>query len=159
GMDHAFMKHAARTIAGALALCLWWAPASGQERKPLADKPWLDQSLLAAAKAEGSVVVYSSTNEQEGLPLFKIFEDATGIKVQYVRGTAPSRMPGLAVESRPGRGAGDILQPPPPNKAPPQMLAHFDPAEAAHILPSARDAGRRWYGLYANYNSPAYNTN
>ena len=49
--------------------------------------PWLDPALLAAAKAEGTLTVYSSTNEQEGLPLFKIFEEATGIKVQYVRGS------------------------------------------------------------------------
>src|SRR5215831_11244035 len=47
--------------------------------------PWLDPALLAAAKGEGSLIVYSSTNEQEGLPLFKIFEDATGIKVEYIR--------------------------------------------------------------------------
>src|SRR6185436_4186555 len=44
---------------------------------------WLDPTLLEAAKREGSVVVYTSTNEREGLPLFKIFEDATGIKVHY----------------------------------------------------------------------------
>ena len=48
-------------------------------------RSWLDPALLAAAKKEGSVVVYTSTNEREGLPLFKIFEDATGIKVHYVR--------------------------------------------------------------------------
>ena len=24
--------------------------------------------------------------------------------------------------------------------------------------PAARDPGKRWYGVYANYNSPAYNT-
>src|SRR5262245_38682961 len=46
---------------------------------------WLDPALIAAAKAEGALVVYSSTNEQEGLPLFKLFTDATGIKVDYVR--------------------------------------------------------------------------
>src|SRR5262245_40122097 len=57
-------------------------PASAQS-----PRPWLDPALLAAAKAEGTLTVYSSTNEQEGLPLFKIFEEATGIKVQYVRGS------------------------------------------------------------------------
>jgi len=29
---------------------------------------WLDPTLLEAAKREGSVVVYTSTNEREGLP-------------------------------------------------------------------------------------------
>ena len=47
------------------------------------DHAWLDPKLLAAAKAEGGeMTIYSSTNEGEGLPLFKLFEAATGIKVQ-----------------------------------------------------------------------------
>ena len=48
------------------------------------ERPWLDAKLLAAAKKEGPLTVYSSTNEQEGLPLFKIFTDATGINVAPV---------------------------------------------------------------------------
>ena len=63
-----------------LALSLSVATAQGQGAHP-----WIDPALLTAAKAEGSLIVYSSTNEQEGLPLFKMFEEATGIKVQYVR--------------------------------------------------------------------------
>jgi ABC-type Fe3+ transport system substrate-binding protein len=38
------------------------------------------------------------------------------------------------------------------------MLAQFDPAEAKHLSANARDPDRRWYGVYANYNTPAYNT-
>jgi len=38
------------------------------------------------------------------------------------------------------------------------MLAAYEPPEAAHILPQARDPNKRWYGVYANYNTPAYNT-
>jgi iron(III) transport system substrate-binding protein len=38
------------------------------------------------------------------------------------------------------------------------MLAQYEPPEAKNILPEARDPGRRWYGVYANYNGPAYNT-
>jgi hypothetical protein len=34
--------------------------------------------ILAAAKAEGELTVYSSTNEQEALPLLKLFQDVTG---------------------------------------------------------------------------------
>jgi len=65
----------------AVALSLGLAPATAQDGK----RPWLDPTLLAAAQKEGPLVVYSSMNEQEGLPLFKIFTDATGIKVNYVR--------------------------------------------------------------------------
>jgi iron(III) transport system substrate-binding protein len=131
------------------------APAFGQGGAA----PWIDPALLAAAKAEGALVVYSSTNEQEGLPLFKLFEDATGIKVQYVRGNDTSLMARMAMEFRASQKAWDILQTTTLNKVPPQQLAQFDPSEAKAIQPEARDPGRRWYGLYANYNSPAYNTN
>jgi iron(III) transport system substrate-binding protein len=37
-------------------------------------------------------------------------------------------------------------------------LAQVDLPEAKNLSPEARDPGRRWYGLYANYNAPAYNT-
>jgi iron(III) transport system substrate-binding protein len=138
-----------------LALVVGLMPASAQDRA----HPWLDPALAAAAKAEGSLIVYSSTNEQEGLPLFKIFEDATGIKVEYVRAADSPLMARMAVEFRTGQKTWDILQTTTLNKVPPQQLAQFDPPEAKNILPEARDPGRRWYGLYANYNAPAYNTN
>jgi iron(III) transport system substrate-binding protein len=140
-----------------LVLAFGLTPAFGQGGPQ--DHPWLDQSLLAAAKAEGSLIVYSSTNEQEGLPLFKIFEDATGIKVQYVRAADSPLMSRMAIEFRAQQKAWDILQTTTLNKVPTQMLAQFEPLEAKNLIPEARDAGKRWYGVYANYNGPAYNTN
>jgi iron(III) transport system substrate-binding protein len=121
--------------------------------------PWIDQSLLAAAKAEGSLIVYSSTNEQEGLPLFKIFEEATGIKVQYVRAADSPLMSRMAIEFRANQKAWDILHTTTINKVPPQLMAQIDLPEAKNLAPEARDPGKRWYGVYSNYNGPAYNTN
>jgi iron(III) transport system substrate-binding protein len=40
-----------------------------------------------------------------------------------------------------------------------EILAQFDPPQAKELIPQARDPDRRWYGVYANYNAPAYNTN
>jgi iron(III) transport system substrate-binding protein len=121
-------------------------------------RPWIDPTLLAAAKAEGSLVVYSSTNEQEGLPLFKMFTDATGIKVDYVRGSDAILMSRMAIEFRADQRSYDIAHTSTVNKMPPAMLAAYEPPEASNISPDARDPGKRWYGVYANYNSPAYNT-
>ena len=65
------------------------------------DHPWLDPKLLEAAKAEGGEMsIYSDTNEGEGLPLFKLFEAATGIKTNYVRGADPPLMARMVVEDR-----------------------------------------------------------
>lgn len=133
----------------ALSLCI--APAFGQGGV----HPWLDPALLAAAKAEGSLTVYSSTNEQEGLPLFKLFEDATGIKIEYIRANDATL---LSVEIRANAKSFDIIHIANAHKMPPQLLAQFDPSEARHIFPEARDPGRRWYGVYTVYDTPAYNT-
>jgi iron(III) transport system substrate-binding protein len=123
------------------------------------DHPWLDQKLLAAAKAEGGeMTIYSSTNEGEGLPLWKLFTDATGIKVNYVRGADSMLMSRMTLEFRGDQKSWDIAQTASINKVLPQLLLQFDPPEAKNILPEARDPGRRWYGLYANYNTPDYNT-
>jgi iron(III) transport system substrate-binding protein len=123
------------------------------------DHPWLDAKLLAAAKTEGGeMTIYSSTNEGEGLPLWKIFEQVTGIKVSYVRAPDSVLMSRMMLEYRGNQKSWDIAQTATVNKMLPQLLLQFDPPEAQHIAPAARDPGRRWYGLYANYNTPAYNT-
>jgi len=132
------------------------APAAAQGS--LRSRPWLDPALLPAAKAEGSLIVYSSTNEQEGLPLFKLFTEATGIKVDYVRASDAVLLSRMAIEFRADQRSYDIVQTATINKMPPQMLAEYEPAEASNISPDARDPNKRWHGVYANYNSPAYNT-
>ena len=86
------LRHAAACLVG---LALGLAPAHGQSAHP-----WLDPTLLAAAKTEGTLTVYSSTNEQEGLPLFKIFEEATGIRFDYIRGNDASLLSRVAIETR-----------------------------------------------------------
>jgi iron(III) transport system substrate-binding protein len=64
----------------------------------------------------------------------------------------------MAIEFRADQKSYDLLHTGTINKMPPQMLAPFEPAEASNIFPQARDPGKRWYGVYANYNTPAYNT-
>ncbi len=119
---------------------------------------WLDPKLLAAARKEGPLTVYSSTNEQEGLPLFKIFEDATGIKFNYIRGNDASLISRIAIETRAKQPSFDIVHMTNAHKMPQALLAQFDPSEAKHVHPLARDPNRRWYGVYTVYTTPAYNT-
>ncbi len=70
------------------------APAGAQSPS------WLDPKLAAEAKKEGTLVVYGSMNEQEALPYYKVFEDAVGIKVTYVRSSDTGIMGRIAVEFR-----------------------------------------------------------
>jgi iron(III) transport system substrate-binding protein len=141
-------------LAGLLLSAALAAQASAQEAHA-----WLDPKLLEAAKTEGGeMTIYSDTNEGEGLPLWKLFTDATGIKVNYVRGADAPLMARMVLEFRGNQKFWDVAQLGTIDKIPLQLLLEFDPPEAKNILPDARDPGKRWYGLYANYNSPGYNT-
>src|SRR5947207_3203174 len=140
-----------------LLLCLSGFVASVAAARA-ADPAWADPKLLEAAKKEGSLVVYSSINEEEALPIWKRFEAQTGVKVEYVRGSDAQLIARMMIESRAGRGSWDLLLITAAHKLPPAMLAQIDPPEAKHLFPAARDPGRRWYGFSANYNVPAYNT-
>ena len=120
---------------------------------------WIIPDLAVAARAEGSLTIYSSMNEQEGLPLWKMFEDATGVKVNYVRSSDSIILSRIAIENRARQRSWDLAVTTTVNRLPNDALLQFDPPEAPGLIPQARDPDRRWYGVYANYNTPAYNTN
>lgn len=123
-----------------------------------ADPSWLDKDLLAKAKKEGTLVVYASMNEKEGQALFEVFEKATGLKVQYVRSSDTGLLGRITVEKRAGKDSWDILQTTAVHRLPEEWVAQFEPPQAKAIPAIAKDPEKRWYGVYANYNAPAYNS-
>jgi iron(III) transport system substrate-binding protein len=152
-LHHAFQAATRATALALLGLALA-TPATTQAQA----QSWLDKKLHEAAKKEGALVVYGSMNEEEALPYYKIFTDATGIKVNYVRTSDTGVMGRIAVEFRAKQHVWDVVMTTPVNRLPDAALAQIDPPEAKGLIPQARDPNRRWYGVYANYNSPAYNT-
>jgi iron(III) transport system substrate-binding protein len=146
---------ALKLLAAAIALAVSF-PAHAQVA---AQHSWLVPDLASAAKAEGALTVYGSMNEQEALPLWKLFEDATGVKVSYVRSSDTQIMAKVAIENRTGQHIWDVAFTTTVPQLPPAYLAPFDPPEAKGLMAQARDPNRRWYGGYANYNAPAYNIN
>jgi len=146
-----------RRIAYAICAGLFGLGAAGAAH---AQAPaWIIPDLAAGARADGALTVYSSMNEQEGLPLWKIFEDATGVKVNYVRSSDSIILSRIAIENRARQRSWDLAVTTTVNRLPDDALAQFDPPEARALIAQARDPNRRWYGVYANYNTPAYNTN
>jgi iron(III) transport system substrate-binding protein len=150
-----------RSIAGAAcaavvgaAVAVFATPARAQDPAP----SWIIPELTAPARAEGALTIYSSMNEQEGLPLWKLFEDASGVKVSYVRTSDSIILSRIAIEHRARQRSWDIAVTTTVNRLPNEALLQFDPPQAQALIPAARDPGRRWYGVYANYNTPAYNT-
>jgi len=149
------MRKALAGMAGA-AIAL----AVGLSAAHAADPSWLDKDLLAKAKAgnETKITVYSSTNEREGLPLWEKFTEASGIKVDYVRASDTKLMARITVEKRAKQESWDVIQTTSLKKMPQQWLAKFDPPLSKEIPLEAQDKDDRWYGVYANFNTPAYNT-
>ncbi len=126
---------------------------------PIPSLSWADPELVRAARAEaGSVTVYSSVNEQEALPFWKLFEDATGIKVEYARASDVILLGRIAIEQRARQRSWDLLLSPAVGRLPRDFMQPIDLAEAKNLIPQARDPDRRWYGVYANYDVPSYNS-
>jgi iron(III) transport system substrate-binding protein len=120
---------------------------------------WTTKEEFDAAKAEGGgVVVYGSMNESEALPLYKLFEDQTGIKVSYIRSSDTGLLARIAIERKAGNKSWDIVCTTAVNRLPAEFLAPVDLAQAKFLPEIARATDKRWYGVYANYNTPAYNT-
>lgn len=143
-------------LSGLLGLCMLAVAAPAVAQAPA----WAPPDLLAAAKAEGgTMTVYGSMNEQEALPYYKMFEDATGIKVTYVRASDTALFSRILIEHRARQRSWDLVVTTPVNRLPDEVLQQFEPTEAKDIFPQARGPNKRWYGVYANYNTPAYNTN
>lgn len=128
--------------------------------RALAQAPsWLVPDLLAEAKKEsGKLVVYSSVNEQEALPFWKPFEEATGIKLEYVRGSDVQLMSRIAIETRAQQRTWDLLSATGMGRVPGDMLQPCDPPQAKGLIPQALTSDRKVYGIFSNYNTPAYNT-
>jgi iron(III) transport system substrate-binding protein len=130
------------------------APAVAQ-----APRPWLVPELLTAAKAEGgTLTIYAAMNEEEALPFWSVFEEATGIKVNFLRMSDASLRSRVAIEHRAGQQSFDLVATNAVDRLGSEILAQFDPPQAKELIPQARDPDRRWYGIYGNYNAPAYNT-
>ena len=146
------------SLLGLIALWLMAAASLGRTQDTQAPS-WMIPDVATAARAEGSLTVYSSMNEQEGLPLWKMFEDATGVKVNYVRSSNSIILSRIAIENRARQRSWDVAVTTTVNRLPNDALLQFDPPQARGLIAQARDPNRRWYGVYSNYNTPAYNTN
>jgi iron(III) transport system substrate-binding protein len=134
------------------------APAVAQSQ-PSSQQSWMVPDLLAGARPEGELIVYGSMNEEEALPFWQLFQDASGIKVNYVRSSDANILARIAIEYRARQRSWDLVATTPVYRLPDDVLLQFDPPEAKNLIPQARAPNRRWYGVYGNYNSPAYNTN
>src|SRR5262249_48871080 len=150
-----------------LGSCAQSVPASAQTGQPpaadLAAYAGADrmEKLLAAAKKEGSVTVYSSAATDDMAALIAAFEKTYGVKVRLWRASSENIVQRAVVEARGGRFEADVVETGAIAMESMQRERLFreikTPALYA-LLPAAILPHREWIGTRFNIFVAAYNT-
>ncbi|MBR6705703.1 MAG: ABC transporter substrate-binding protein, partial [Clostridia bacterium] len=116
-----------------------------------ADAADFDADLVAAAKEEGTLIVYGSCEEEYLAAACEKFESMFGIKVQYQRLSTGEVQ--AKIEEEAGNPSADVwfggTTDPYNVCAAEGLLEAYEAKNAAHLLSSAyRDADGCWYGIY-----------
>src|SRR3989441_6721192 len=69
-----------------------------------------EKRILEGAKKEREVVVYTSLNLKDSVPIVEVFERKYGVKVQLWRSSSEKVLQRAIAEARAGRFACDILE-------------------------------------------------
>lgn len=69
-----------------------------------------DAKMLEAARKEGQVVVYTSLNTKDSVPIKDVFEKKYGVKVVLWRSSSEKVLQRAVTEARAGRHAVDVLE-------------------------------------------------
>lgn len=124
------------------------APAA---EEPAAAEASAADDLLAAAQAEGSLVVYGSCEEAYLSAACQKFEEMYGIKVDYQRLSTGEVY--TKIEEEAGNPSGDVWfggTTDPYNEATAAgLLEPYEAENASHLLGDMyKDANGNWYGIY-----------
>ena len=154
-----------RKIRFAVALCLVVAPALAQS-PTLADLagyagPDRTQRLLAGAKKEGAVNIYSSMTVDDMKIISSGFEKKYGIKLQAWRASSEDILQRVLIEARGGRSEVDAVETSSLEMESlyrEGMLQRVNSPLLADIAPAALRPHREWVGDRINIIAEGYNT-
>ena len=155
-----------KVLVAAFFALLLIAPAQGAQPATTAitgqlEGPDRNERLIAGAKAEKTVAVYSSVRVDAMTDIVRAFEKKYGVKVDLWRGTAADILARVTAESRGGRRGVDIVE---------GASADIEPVERMHLFQDVRspffseliaDAvvnGRPWVSARLSVFAIAYNT-
>ena len=157
-------------LAVVVALLAAWAlslPAPAQSAKPAAEDPasyaGADriEKLLAAAKQEGSVSVYTSAAMDDMGAITAAFEKKYGIKVRLWRASSENIVQRAVVEARGGRFDADVIETNAVAMESMQrerLFREIKTPALSELLPAAILPHREWIGTRLNIFVGAYNT-
>ena len=151
-------------IIAAAALALWTAVAPAQSHKTLytyqgADR---DQRVLDGARKEGRLLVYTSLNLKDSVPIAEAFEKKYGVKLELWRSSSEKVLQRALTEARGGRYAVDGFELNGPEMEALRregLLEEFYSPQFANLPPAALPKHRQWVADRFNFFTIAYNTN
>ena len=121
-----------------------------------------DQRVLAGAKKEGRVVVYTSLNTKDSLPISEVFEKKYGVKVELWRSSSEKVLQRALTEFRAGRYAVDAFELNGPELEAmfrEGLLERFYSPQAKNMPPQAFARSGAYVADRFNFFTIAYNTN
>lgn len=121
-----------------------------------------DKRLIENAKREGTVVLYTSLNLKDSVPITEKFEKKHGIKVSLWRASSEKVVQRALTEARAGRFAPDVIETNGPEMEilyREQLLEQFHSPHFKDIPPEAFPAHRHYVADRFNFFVIGYNTN
>jgi iron(III) transport system substrate-binding protein len=121
-----------------------------------------DARLLAEAKKQREVVLYTSLNLKDSVPITEAFEKRTGVKVQLWRASSEKVLQRAITEARAGRHACDVFETNGPEVEAlyrERLLEQFHSPHFGDLPPSAFPAHRHYVADRFNFFTIGYNTN
>jgi iron(III) transport system substrate-binding protein len=119
------------------------------------------ERLIAKAREEGTLTVYTSMATTESGPLAQAFEKKYGVKVQLWRALSENVLQRALTEARGGRRSMDVVETNAPEVealAREEVVAEFSSPSLADLPPWAIPTHRRWFSDRANLWVVGYNT-
>ena len=126
------------------------------------DKPDREQFLLAGAKKEGEVAVYTSLISEDLTALSQAFEKKYGIKVKGWRASSEKVLQRAVSEARANRAEADVLETNGPELEAMHREKILTPFKSPHmkdLMPQSLRPHGEWVGTRINLFVHSYNTN
>lgn len=121
-----------------------------------------DARILAEARKQGQVVMYTSLNLKDSVPLTEVFEKRFGVKVQLWRASSEKVLQRGITEARAGRFAPDIFETNGPEMEAlhrERLLEEFYSPHFTDLPAAAFPKHRHYVADRFNFFTIAYNTN
>ena len=157
-------------VAGALSAAAWpgLVFAQGSDKAGRNRQIYLytgadrEKRILEGARKERELVMYTSLNLKDSVPITEAFEKRTGVKVQLWRAGSEKVLQRAVTEARAGRYACDILETNGPEMEAmyrEKLLEEFTSPHFADLPASAFPKHRHYVADRFNFFTIAYNTN